>query len=39
MDEIQIKHPDPTRKTVVMEKNKYDTLKKSLIEVLRKKRN
>lgn len=32
MEKIQIKHPDPTKKTVAIGKEKYEILKKSLIE-------
>lgn len=33
MEKIQMKHTDPSKKTVAMEKHKYETLKKSLVKV------
>lgn len=36
MEKIQMKHTDPTKKTVAIEKDKYDTLKKSLIKAFKK---
>lgn len=35
MEKIQMKHTDPTKKTVAMEKEKYETLKKSLVKAFK----
>ena len=34
MEKLQMKHPDPAKKTITMDKQKYDMLKKALVEVL-----
>lgn len=38
MEKIQMKHTDPTKKTVAMELDKYETLKKSLTKALKTKK-
>lgn len=35
MEKIQMKHIDPTKKTVAMEKEKYETLKRSLVKAFK----
>lgn len=35
MEKLQMKHTDPTKRTVAMEKKKYETLKKSLVKAFK----
>ncbi|WP_028296882.1 DUF6958 family protein [Olivibacter sitiensis] len=35
MEKLQMKHPDPTKKTVAMDKDKYDTLKNALVSIMK----
>jgi hypothetical protein len=35
MEKIQLKHSDPSKKTVAMEKQKYDTLRNALFNVMK----